>query len=299
MIMTRRPPLSQSVVAAERASCPESSSSSDEVEVSVPAHMAADEQKTCNDPDDGSSIGGAVFNFSNSIIGAGAIGLGGAFAVSGGMVSVAAILFFGILTKVSLDMVIELSVETEGAHSSYEELGKISFGSVGWASVLISKTLYSFGCLVAYIIVVKDNFAGALSHLVYGSATHGSWFARLLGNRDLVTLILSTCVMLPLCLLRDMSSLTHLSTVSVLSMCFIVVIVVYIFFDNPGGDIRQDGGTVSENWFEVRSGFLERCASIHNLLPSSLPRAYTHKIILQLGNICLYVCLAAHSAFDL
>jgi sodium-coupled neutral amino acid transporter 11 len=278
------PALAQSVMTAERASCPESSSSTDAVEVSVPVHMAADEQSTRNIPDHGSSIGGAVFNFSNCIIGAGAIGLGGAFAVSGGLVSVAAILFFGILTKFSLDMVIELSVETEGAHSSYEELGEISFGSVGWAFVIISKTLYSFGCLVAYIIVVKDNFAMALSHLVYGSApSHRSWFAGLLGKNDLVTLILSTCVILPLCLLRDMSSLTNLSAVSVVSMCFIVMIVVYIYFDNPGGDIRQGGGTVYENWFEVRSGFLQRYASIDVLLPWCRPRAYAHKKSCSLG----------------
>jgi sodium-coupled neutral amino acid transporter 11 len=255
----------------------ERESSPHEVEASAPAHIAADEHNSCNVVDHGSSIGGAVFNFTNSIIGAGAIGLGGAIAVSGGLVSVVTILFFGVLTKLSLDMVIELSVETEGAHSSYEELGNIAFGQVGWASVLISKTLYSFGCLVAYIIVVKDNFAVALSHLIYGRASHGSWLARLLGKSDLVTLILSTCVILPLCLLRDMSSLTNLSAVSVLSMCFIVIIVVYLYLDNPGGNIREDGGTVYDNLFEVRSGFLERYASTHILLPSSLPRANPHQ----------------------
>ena len=239
-------------------------------EVDASGSVGAEEHNSCNVANQGSSIGGAVFNFSNCIIGAGAIGLGGAIAVSGGMISVVTIIFFGVLTKLSLDMVIELSVETEGAHSSYEELGNVAFGPIGWASVLISKTLYSFGCLVAYIIVVKDNFAVALSHFIFGSTSQGSWLARILGKSDLITLILSVCVILPLCLLRDMSSLSNLSAVSVVSMCFIVIIVVYLYLDNPGGDIRKDGGTVYENWFEVRSGFVERYESTQILLSGCL-----------------------------
>jgi hypothetical protein len=47
----------------------------------------------------GSSVAGATFNFTNAIVGAGAIGLGGAVAVSGGLISIFLILFFGLLTK--------------------------------------------------------------------------------------------------------------------------------------------------------------------------------------------------------
>jgi len=205
----------------------------------------------------GSSVGGAVFNFSNCIIGAGAIGLGGAFALSGGLISVASILFFGVLTKLSLDLVVEMSIEMGG---SYEELGTVAFGRAGWIAVLVSKFMYSFGCLVAYIIVVKDNMGVALLHLLYGdhALDDSSWFAHLLARDDMVTLLLSTLVILPLCCLRDMSSLTNLSAVSVVSMVFIVVIVMYLYFDNPDGSIRERGGTVYQNWLEIRPGYLER-----------------------------------------
>lgn len=94
----------------------------------------------------GSSISGAIFNFTNCIIGAGAIGLGGAFALSGGLISVASIIFFGVLTKLSLDLVVKMSIQANG---SYEELGTVAFGQAGWIAVLVSKFLYSFGCLVA------------------------------------------------------------------------------------------------------------------------------------------------------
>lgn len=228
-----------------------------------------------SDPPTGgtSSIGEAVFNFTNSIVGAGAIGLGGAIATSGGLISVVSILFFAIVTKLSLDMLVSLTVQTEGAKNSYEELGKVAFGTTGRAAVLISKKLYSFGCLVAYIIVVKDNFASASRHLIYGNdddksrevtkvgddtiGEYKSWFESFLDRDDLIAFLLSATVILPLCLLRDMTPLAKFSVVSVFSMLAIVIIVVAIFGLNPGGHVRMEGGSTYENWFEIRSGLLE------------------------------------------
>jgi amino acid permease len=188
----------------------------------------------------GSSIAGVVFNFTNSIIGAGIIGLGGAIASSGGLISIIAILLFAFLTKLSLDLVIEMSIG-----SSYEDLGRRCYGTLGWSGVLISKMMYSFGCLVAYIVVVKDNCGSALGHLISVDV-----------DDTLLTLSLCTFVMLPLCLLRDMTPLSILSLGSVASMGVILGIVVGIFFYNPN-DIREMGGTVVDHWFLVKPGLLE------------------------------------------
>ena len=215
----------------------------------------------------GSTIAGATFNFTNSIVGAGAIGLGGAIAASGGVVSICCIVFFGVFTKLSLDMLIELTVKTDGAHNSYEDLGRVAYGAAGRLAVLISKTLYSFGCLVAYIIVVKDNFGSGLRHLVYRDNEDGgdgsgdaevSWFETLLEREDLLTFLLSTAIILPLCLMRDMTTLSNFSIVSVFAMVAIVIIVVLLFVINPGGEVRMEGGTTYQNWIEVRPGLLER-----------------------------------------
>lgn len=238
----------------------------------------------------GSSVGGAIFNFTNCIVGAGAIGLGGAFADSGGIISIVTIIVFAILTKLSLDLVVELSVEhshsaaavattttrttTNNNHhyhhrsvtatktASYEELGKLAFGEIGRMAVLISKFCYSFGCLVAYIIVVKDNFTPALRHLLFGNncITSTNWFCHFLQQnnnaQDIITWILGFTVILPLCLLRDMTPLSSLGAVSIASMIMIVIIVFYIYIANP--DIRQPGGTIYENWFQIRPGYVER-----------------------------------------
>ena len=219
-------------------------------------------------------MAGAIFNFTNAIVGAGAIGLGGAIAISGGLISVFLIMFFALLTKLSLDLVIRLSAETEGAHGSYEDLARVGLGLPGRFVVLACKFLYSFGCLVAYIVVVKDNFASALENLIYGPSTslltdvdddhHKSWLYNILQDDVWTTWILSTCFVLPLCLLRDMTPLASLSIVSVVSMITIVAIVVYIFYAEP--DVRQPGGTFYENWLEVKPGVLERYVRISGFL---------------------------------
>lgn len=214
----------------------------------------------------GSTVAGATFNFTNSVVGAGAIGLGGAIAVSGGVVSIGCIIFFGILTKLSLDMLIELTVKTDGANNSYEDLGRVAYGAAGRLAVLISKTLYSFGCLVAYVIVVKDNFGPGLRNLIYRDdgdngrgrdTTNTSWFAMLLEREDLLTFLLSTLVILPLCLNRDMTTLSNFSIVSVFAMVAICFIVILLWAINPNDEVRHQGGTTYENWFEIRPGLLE------------------------------------------
>lgn len=214
--------------------------------------------------DRGSSIPEAVFNFTNSIVGAGAIGLGGAIAISGGAISIVLIIFFGLLTKLSLDLVIRLSVETDGAHGSYEDLAKVGLGSPGRILVLLCKLAYSFGCLVAYVIVVKDNFSPALQSLLYGNDWDGSdtatragaWFHELLSDSAYFTWIISVLFVLPLCLLRDMTPLASFSVVSVISMISIVGIVIYIFFATP--EIRNTDGTFFDHWIQIRPGILER-----------------------------------------
>ena len=55
------------------------------------------------------AIIGTTFNFTNSIIGAGAMGLGGAFAASGGLISIICLVSFAYLMKLSLDLIVDLS----------------------------------------------------------------------------------------------------------------------------------------------------------------------------------------------
>jgi amino acid permease len=118
--------------------------------------------------------------------------------------------------------------------------------------------------MIVYIVIVNDTFASAMEHLVYGKVTYrmlaetdvkGGTLARLLDNHDLVTFLLSVTVVLPLCLLRDVSPLVKFSAVKILAVALIIIIVVYLFVD---GNVRSHEGTFYQHWFEIRKGCLGR-----------------------------------------
>jgi len=221
-----------------------------EAEVFVPDQDGEVVEEEIALPSPGSSLGGAIFNFTNSIIGAGAIALGGAMAGSGGGPSILGIIFFGYLAKASMDMLIEVSHNHGG---TYEDLGRKCYGTAGWLAVFGSKFFFTFGGMVAYIVVIKDTFSAAFSHLLYGDNPPAH---SILANANVLAIFLSVTVLLPLCLLRDMTPLSKLSLVSIAAMMSVMGIVMYLYFANPD-DIRLDGGTEYERWVQVRPHILE------------------------------------------
>ena len=163
-----------------------------------------------------------------------------------------------------------MTLAVKGAGGSYEQLGEVTYGKAGLVIIVVSKFVYSFGCMVAYIVIVKDNFGSAVKHLVFGtsrttqtrllseSSVSDGTLATFLDKQELVTLLLSATVMLPLCLLRDMTPLEKFSAIKIVAVLSIVLIVAFLFFANPNGSVRLEGGNTFQNWFEIRQGFLER-----------------------------------------
>jgi len=212
----------------------------------------------------GSSVVGAAMNLFNSTVGAGVIGLGGAIAGSGGLVSIAMLLVFACLAKLSFDMVISLAVEGgRQQHASYEDLGAAAYGPVGTAAVLVFKWIFSFGCLVAYIVIVRDNFSSALQSLLHleHPADGAAGIASFLANKKLMTVLLSTTIMLPLSLLRDMTPLVRFSAVKVGTVFLIALILVSLYFQ-----LRHAGDTSIEDmryehWTSVHPSILQNCGT--------------------------------------
>ena len=220
---------------------------------------------------------GATFNFTNAIVGAGAMGLGGAIAESGGLVSILSCFLFGTLAKLSCDQVVSLRIHLQEKRRtayyaprtimSYETIGEACFGAVGKMLVLLSKSFFALGCLVAYVIVIKDNFAKGLEGVIYGNnnpvfatnadtLTTTNGFRSFLQNDVEVALVLCTGVILPICLFRDVSYLAKVSFLSILSTLSMVGIVVYLyFFGNVA--VPSEGGYV-KHWPQVRTGIFQR-----------------------------------------
>ena len=149
----------------------------------------------------------------------------------------------------------------EGHPSSYENLGFEAYGSIGRLVVIISKGLYSFGCLVAYVVIVKDNFSFALVHLLYGDndgdGVKTSLLKSALSNQNFVTIFLCSTVMLPLSLLREVKPLERFSALKISVVLMIAAIVIYLFATPENGQQALEGRFV-DHWLFIHDGFFER-----------------------------------------
>ena len=139
---------------------------------------------------------------------------------------------------------------------TYEEVGRAAFGSEGRLAVLISKCLYSFGCLVAYVVVVRDNAGEALRRIICESSNEAD-IPTWLQDDNYVAFWISAFIMLPLSCPRTMEPLARFSFVSVVSIIFLALSVVYLYFSCT--DPVASTSTFYENWIEIRSfsGFFE------------------------------------------
>lgn len=207
----------------------------------------------------GSSIFGASLNFSNSIVGARVVGIGGAIENSGGIVSLVSVLGFGVLTKLSFDIVIDLALETNATTSSYEDLGRVAFGTSGYLAVAISKGLFAFGCLVAYVVICKLSFAPACRSLFLEDPSNppGEGITSIFFDETWSTLFLSATVMLPLSLMRDMTLLEKFSAAKIVIFMLIILILIYLAISVD--DIGSAGNphAFHDHWLAVNPGFLK------------------------------------------
>jgi amino acid permease len=160
---------------------------------------------------------------------------------------------------------------------TYEELGRAAYGSNGRLAVLVCKSMYSFGCLIAYIVVVRDNFGPALRRII--NSDNGNW----LNDDNFLAFWVSALIMLPLSCPRTMKPLAKFSFVSVLAIVFLVLVVIYLYFSCVNPHPSEDSSFYT-NWIEIRSlmGFIESlgtfvftfvCHHTVNLAYESLPQS--------------------------
>ena len=99
---------------------------------------------------------------------------------------------------------------------NFEEIMEYSFGSKGFYASSISMSMFAFGAMCAYHIVIGDTITPIIVTLFPDS---------FLNNRQLIVFLYSFIFMLPLSLLKNMSSLAWSSSLSIISVLVIVIIV--------------------------------------------------------------------------
>ncbi|TDH67541.1 hypothetical protein CCR75_005341 [Bremia lactucae] len=161
------------------------------------------------------SIRGSVFNLAGATLGAGALSLPYAVAVSGLGFAVAQLVLAAVLTIYTIRLLIRAEQITK--LKCYEDLAMFCFGRKMTIFVEVNILIFCFGIAVAYLVTLGDLIT-PLVKLCFGVQS-------IFAHRWVLMTIVSGTIMLPLSLLKDISSLQFSSIVGVLSIVFLVVAV--------------------------------------------------------------------------
>jgi solute carrier family 38 (sodium-coupled neutral amino acid transporter), member 11 len=186
-------------------------------------------------------IFGSSSNLVNAIVGAGIIGIPYSIKQSGFVIGVLLIVLVGVLTDKSLRIIINLATYHPKLHNigvlTYEDLMRIPFGDVGKNFVLINMLILAYGAMVAYLLIIKDTVPTVMGL--------GNSFVE----REVVMLLSSLFIMVPLSMMRDISQLSMTSTISVIADVFLMLIVV--IYSPFVTTIKENGGIgeiIANNW---------------------------------------------------
>lgn len=125
------------------------------------------------------------------------------------------LLLVAFLVNRSVLMLIDCGIKTN--KFDYEELAEHLLGKRGYYVTLVFMFLFAYGAQVAYLVIIGDTIPRAAQLLF-----PGSFFC----SRQNTLLLLSTVVVLPLCLFRELSTLSWTSLLSIVADVVIILIVL-------------------------------------------------------------------------
>ncbi|XP_060784795.1 putative sodium-coupled neutral amino acid transporter 11 [Neoarius graeffei] len=182
----------------------------DEEKGLLSAHMEQTEGST-------SSRSYASFNFINSIIGSGLIGLPFAMAQAGLPLGLLLLFLVAFITDYSIILLIK-GGNLSGTHS-YQSLVHSTFGFVGYLILSVLQFLYPFIAMISYNIITGDTMTKVFQIIPGVGPDH------ILAERHFVILASTILFTIPLSLYRDMAKLGKVSLLSMLLTLAIIVIV--------------------------------------------------------------------------
>ncbi|XP_077264572.1 putative sodium-coupled neutral amino acid transporter 11 isoform X1 [Temnothorax americanus] len=164
-----------------------------------------------------SSLPLASFNFINSIIGSGVIGIPYALHQAGFGLGIALLILVAALTDYSLILMVR-SGHICG-EMSYQGLMRASFGRVGFYILTVLQFIYPFIAMISYNVVVGDTVTTVLVRMT------GTDQWNIFAHRNIVTLLTTLCIIVPLCLYRNIARLARISFLSLVCIGFILLAI--------------------------------------------------------------------------
>ncbi|XP_047456238.1 putative sodium-coupled neutral amino acid transporter 11 isoform X1 [Mugil cephalus] len=168
--------------------------------------------------DSRSSMIAASFNFINSIIGSGIIGLPFALNQAGLPFGLLLLVVVGFITDYSIILLIK-GGNLSGTNS-YQSLVRSTFGLPGFLILSALQFLYPFIAMISYNITTGDTLTKVFARIPGVGPGH------LLAERHFVILLSTVLFTLPLSLYRNIEKLGKVSFVSMVLTLIILIIVI-------------------------------------------------------------------------
>eukprot|EP00730_Choanoeca_flexa_P020163 TRINITY_DN9859_c0_g1_i2.p1 TRINITY_DN9859_c0_g1~~TRINITY_DN9859_c0_g1_i2.p1 ORF type:complete len:446 (+),score=82.40 TRINITY_DN9859_c0_g1_i2:106-1443(+) len=167
------------------------------------------------------SVPSAIFNLSNTIVGAGILSLPFAFKNTGVIVGPAILVGVFLLVVLSCRMLISAAKLCDAARS-YTAIAFYCFGKRGVLATQLSLIVSCYGACTGYLVIVGDMLSPLIGQWMGGSPAD---FCSTYAHRHF-SISLALLVVCPLSLARHVDSLRYASYLAIVMVIYLVVIVV-------------------------------------------------------------------------
>ncbi|CAM9563096.1 unnamed protein product [Scytosiphon promiscuus] len=196
----------------------------------------------------GVTVGRSIFNLIKNVVGAGILAIPGgvtAFSQSKAAVlpTVAMIVALGSMSGYCFSLIGRVCAAT-GASSYGDAWAKTVGRKTSWLPTSSCTAKTFFACM-AYSIIVGDVFSDVLT--AFGAPA-------ILAARTNILCLVSTTVLLPLCLLKDLSALSPTSILGVLGTVYTATVMGIRYFDNSYAEGGRFFAGLASNARPVFSG---------------------------------------------
>ncbi|CAL1291172.1 unnamed protein product [Larinioides sclopetarius] len=164
-----------------------------------------------------SNLAQTSFNYINSVIGSGIVGIPYALRQAGLGMGIILLLLIAVATDYSLCIMIKAG--TLAGVTTYQALIQSQFGKPGYYFLTVAQFIYPLIAMISYNIIIGDTITKVLMRMFDVSRN------SVLGNRHFIVFFCTIFVTLPLSLYR---TIVRLSLVSFLSLIFAASIVLFV-----------------------------------------------------------------------
>ncbi|XP_021367109.1 putative sodium-coupled neutral amino acid transporter 11 isoform X3 [Mizuhopecten yessoensis] len=183
-----------------------------------------DTRQLVEEKDDGrvrSNIPMTSFNFINSIIGSGIIGIPFALKQAGFAFGIFLLILVAVVTDYSVLILIEAGKLSNT--KSYQDMILVACGRPGFYILTTLQFLYPLIAMISYQVIIGDTITKVIISI--GGEEHYALGDTILANRQFIIFLSTLLVTLPLSLYRDIAKLSKWAFLSLVLVLFILICI--------------------------------------------------------------------------